>query len=167
MGRKGDTITDEGTEMFYVAKKCNWCILNYRTMKKTVYIIGHRNPDTDSVFSAASYAYLKQMLEGSHYKAARAGQLPPQTEYVFNRFNVPIPEYVPELLPKVQFFMERNYQTADENASLWKAVSQMESKNLPVVPIVDSEGKYHSLLHDNALFQSTVKQPSIYRILLI
>ena len=70
-------------------------------MKKKVYIIGHRNPDTDSVVAAASYARLKQALGQQEYIAARAGKMAPQTEYIFNRFKVSIPEYIPDLLPKV------------------------------------------------------------------
>ena len=49
-------------------------------MKKKVYIIGHRNPDTDSVVAAASYARLKQALGQQEYIAARAGKMAPQTE---------------------------------------------------------------------------------------
>ncbi|MDR1636239.1 MAG: DHH family phosphoesterase [Treponema sp.] len=52
-------------------------------MKKTVYIIGHRNPDTDSVASAYAYAKLKEAQGLDNYRAARAGNISPQTEYIF------------------------------------------------------------------------------------
>ena len=55
-------------------------------MEKTVYIIGHKNPDTDSVAAAVGYAKLKNLLGYSNYKAARAGHLNPQTSYIFNKF---------------------------------------------------------------------------------
>ena len=48
-------------------------------MKNKVYIIGHRNPDTDSVVAATAYAKLKQLMGKSEYIAARAGKLAPQT----------------------------------------------------------------------------------------
>ena len=57
-------------------------------MEKTIYIIGHRNPDTDAVVSAVAYAKLKNLLGYKNYKAARAGHLNPQTAYIFNKFNV-------------------------------------------------------------------------------
>ena len=47
---------------------------------KTVYIIGHRNPDSDSIISAAAYARLKQGQGKKEYVAARAGKLSPQAE---------------------------------------------------------------------------------------
>ncbi|MBQ2570872.1 MAG: DHH family phosphoesterase, partial [Treponema sp.] len=46
-------------------------------MTKKVYIIGHRNPDTDSIVAAISYARLKQLLGHPEYIAARAGHLSP------------------------------------------------------------------------------------------
>ena len=45
-----------------------------KDMTRPVYIIGHKNPDTDSICSALAYAYLKNTLEGGGYIAARAGQ---------------------------------------------------------------------------------------------
>ena len=73
--------------------------------RKNVYIIGHRNPDTDSVVSAAAYARLKQEAGETDYIAARAGKITPQTEYIFNRFKVPVPVYIPDLIPKTSYYM--------------------------------------------------------------
>ena len=58
--------------------------------EKTVYIIGHKNPDTDCAVAAAAYARLKQLLGKKNYIACRAGHFSPQTEYVFNRLKYPI-----------------------------------------------------------------------------
>ena len=76
-------------------------------MEKTVYIIGHKNPDTDAVVSAVGYARLKNLLGYPQYKAARAGHLNPQTAYIFKKFDVPRPEYLPDLIPKVKYFMQK------------------------------------------------------------
>ena len=62
-------------------------------MKRTVYVIGHRNPDTDSIVAAIAYARLKNILGQTEYFAARAGHLSPQTDYILKRFNVPKPLY--------------------------------------------------------------------------
>ncbi|MBQ3965224.1 MAG: DHH family phosphoesterase, partial [Treponema sp.] len=56
-------------------------------MKRTVYVIGHRNPDTDSIVAAIAYARLKNILGQTEYLAARAGHLSPQTDYILKRFN--------------------------------------------------------------------------------
>ncbi len=126
-------------------------------MNKTVYVIGHRNPDTDSVVSAAAYAHLKQELGLEGCKAARAGKMSPQTEYIFNRFKVPNPEYIPDLLPKVSYYMQQGCDTVDEGTSLWAAVAKMETSQSKVLPIINKEGKYQSLLHYNAFAQNVLK----------
>ena len=116
-------------------------------MNKTVYIIGHRNPDTDAVVSAVSYAKLKNLLGMSEYKAARAGHLNPQTSYIFDKFNVPRPEYLPDLIPKVKFFMQNEIQTVTEDSSIWESIALMEKNENRVMSVVDNDGKYCSLLH--------------------
>ena len=116
-------------------------------MNKTVYIIGHRNPDTDALVSAVSYAKLKNLLGMPEYKAARAGHLNPQTSYIFDKFNVPRPEYLPDLIPKVKFFMQNEIQTVTEDSSIWESIALMEKNENRVMSVVDNDGKYCSLLH--------------------
>ena len=126
-------------------------------MEKKIYVIGHRNPDTDSVVSATAYAYLKQELGIKGCIAARAGKLAPQTEYIYNRFKVPSPEYIPDLLPKVMYYMQKGCDTVNKNTSLWDAVRKMEDCKTKVLPVVDKDGKYLSLLHYNAFAQNVLK----------
>jgi manganese-dependent inorganic pyrophosphatase len=114
-------------------------------VEQTVYIIGHRNPDTDSVVSAAAYAALKQ-AQGINCRAARAGNMNPQTEYVFERFKVPEPEYIPDLIPKAVHYIT-DTPVVHDTTPLWNALEQMERENLRVLPIVDSLGIYKSMLH--------------------
>lgn len=116
-------------------------------MKKTVYIIGHKNPDTDAVVSAVGYAKLKNLMGFDEYKAARAGHLNPQTSYIFKKFSLSRPEYLPDVIPKVKFFMETNVPTVTEDISIWEAIAHMEKRENRVMPIVDKNGKYLSLLH--------------------
>jgi manganese-dependent inorganic pyrophosphatase len=116
-------------------------------MKQIVYVIGHRNPDTDSVVSAASYAALKQAQGLSNYRAARAGNMNPQTEYVFDRFKAAEPEYLPDLIPKAAYYLNEPSSTVEENTALWDALELMEKQNLRVLPVVDSLGEYKSMLH--------------------
>ena len=116
-------------------------------MEKTVYIIGHKNPDTDATVSAVGYARLKNLLGHKEYQAARAGHLNPQTAYIFEKFNVPRPEYIPDLLPKVKYFMQDNVETVNQDVSVWEAIGRMEKNENRVMPVVDNDGKYISLLH--------------------
>ena len=126
-------------------------------MTNKVYIIGHRNPDTDSVVAAAAYAELKHLLGMNEYIAARAGKLAPQTEYIFKRFKIEPPVYIPDLIPKTEYYMSGKYVAVDQDVSLWKAVDKMISTNAPVLPIVDSEGTYKGLLNYNAFALNSFK----------
>lgn len=116
-------------------------------MDKTVYIIGHKNPDTDSVVSAVAYAKLKNLLGMPEYKAARAGHLNPQTAYIFEKFGVQRPEYIPDLIPKVKYYMQNEVETVNQNISVWEAITRMENTEIRVLPVVDDNGRYCSLLH--------------------
>lgn len=116
-------------------------------MEKTVYIIGHKNPDTDAVVSAVGYAKLKNLLGYNEYKAARAGHLNPQTRYIFEKFGLSRPEYIPDLVPKVKYFMQDKVETVTQDVSVWEAIGRMEKTENRVMPVVDKDGKYLSLLH--------------------
>lgn len=122
-------------------------------MNKTVYIFGHKNPDTDSIVSATAYAKLKQLQGFDNYKAARAGHFNPQTDYIYKRFNVESPKYLSNLTPKVEYFMQDTTETVREDESVWAAIAKMQANNLRALPVVDSEGHYKSLLHYSAFAQ--------------
>ncbi len=127
-------------------------------MEKRIYIIGHRNPDTDSVVSAAAYARLKTLLGLPNFRAARAGKVNPQTEYIFDRFGVPVPEFLNDLVPKVEYYLNDPPATVDEDVPLWEALEQMERDSLKVLPIVTKDGRYRSLLHYNAFARYILKK---------
>lgn len=125
-------------------------------MNKTVYIIGHKNPDTDAVVSAVGYAALKNLLGQPQYKAARAGHLNPQTTYIFKKFGVQRPEYIPDLVPKVKYFMQDSVETVTEDVSVWEAIGRMEKNENRVMPVIDKKGKYQSLLHYSGFAKSVL-----------
>ena len=60
--------------------------------ERKVYVVGHKNPDTDSICSAIVYAALKTKLTGREYEPRRAGQLNEETQYVLERFGVKVPK---------------------------------------------------------------------------
>lgn len=125
--------------------------------EKKVYIIGHKNPDTDSIVSAAAYAALKHSQGLHHYIAARAGKPTPQTEYIFNRFKVPLPEFLPDLVPKVDYYYTPHTITVSKNVSLWEAMGLLETHELRALPVIDDNGRYHSLLHYSAFTQKVLR----------
>ena len=132
-------------------------------MKRKTFVIGHRNPDTDSIVSAVAYAELKRQLGLECCFPARAGKLTPQTEYVLERFGVSAPEYISDLVPKVGYFLKNEPVTATESTSLWKALEVMDSANLKILPIVDDEGRYKSVLNYNAFASNITRKINPHR----
>lgn len=126
-------------------------------MEKQVYIFGHRNPDTDSIVAATAYARLKQLLGKKEYIAVRAGNLAPQTEYIYRRFNVEPPLYIPDMFPKTKFYMRTNPETVSKDISLWEAVKKMTDTGINVLPIVDDNGKYRGLLNYSSFALNSIK----------
>jgi len=123
-------------------------------MEKITYVIGHKNPDTDSVVAAAAYAALKRALGFPEAVAARAGAVNPQTEYIFHRFGVPLPEFLPDLVPKVEYYLGEAPVCVHEMMPLWEALSVMEHSSRQVLPIVDAAGRYRAMLHYSAFAQN-------------
>lgn len=58
----------------------------------SVYVFGHRNPDSDSIVGAISISYLKNQLENEEYIPARQGDISAETEFILNRFGGTLPE---------------------------------------------------------------------------
>ena len=123
-------------------------------MKRTVYVIGHRNPDTDSIVAAIAYARLKNILGQTEYLAARAGHLSPQTDYILKRFNVPKPLYFHDLQPRTEFYMPEGTETVLENKSVWSAVEKLQKNGWHSMPVVDADGHYKALLHYSGFAKS-------------
>lgn len=127
-------------------------------VQKKIYVIGHKNPDTDSVVSAIAYANLKRLMGYEGCFPARAGKLNPQTEYILDRFGVPEPEFIGDLTPKVRTYMSEEPLTLRMELSLWKALEVLSSSGYKMLPVVDEEGLYTSALHYNVFGQNILKK---------
>ncbi len=115
-----------------------------------IFICGHKNPDTDSVASAASYAYLKNHLYKDHeYVPIRCGNVNDQTKFIFQKADYVLPEYMKDIYPKVLDSMTTSVVTAEEKDPLSKFMRILREKNLRFMPIVDSDNEYKGMLGVN------------------
>lgn len=104
-------------------------------MDKPVYVIGHRNPDTDSICSAIGYAHLKRAL-GDNAIPARAGKVNSETKYVLEHFAVASPILINDLYPRVRDVMSEavvTLQPSNTLRELGQIMKQRGAKSLPVV----------------------------------
>ena len=108
--------------------------------KKKVWVVGHKNPDTDSICAAIAYAALKNKTEGSkRYEAKRAGQLNEETKYVLKRFHTQAPELVTDAGVQVKDIEIRRTNGVSSHISLKKAWELMKTLNVVSLPITTSE----------------------------
>lgn len=123
--------------------------------KKEVYILGHRNPDTDSICSAIAYADVKNKEnDGNHYVAARAGQLSPETSYVLQRFGMRQPTYVNNIGTRVRDMEIRKIPGISEDISMKKAWNLMAELNAVTLPIIDADNRLNGLITINDIATS-------------
>lgn len=75
---------------------------------KITYIVGHKNPDTDSICSAIGYAAFKNASGDASCTPRRAGNLNPETEFVLNRFGAEVPELLADASGETVILVDHN-----------------------------------------------------------
>jgi manganese-dependent inorganic pyrophosphatase len=109
-------------------------------------VIGHRNPDMDSICSAIAYAELKQKLGLPDVFAGRAGNTNERIDFVLQKFGVPAPEFISDVAPRVADVMETQVISVPHNSSIFHAMNSIEKKRMRGLPVMDSENRCLGLL---------------------
>lgn len=110
-------------------------------MEKITYVVGHRNPDTDSIASAIAYAELKQAIGMKSVVAAMAGEPNPQTRYILERLGIHHPRYLADVHPKVLDIVKPNPVTVSEDEPAYEALEKFHASGVRTLPVIDAEGK--------------------------
>lgn len=113
--------------------------------RKTI-VIGHKNPDTDSICSAICYANLKRCVTGENYQPGRAGAVNEETQFVLKHFNVEAPEIIENVKTQVRDIEIRETAGVKKNLSLKKAWNIMQEANVVTIPAVTEEGLLEGLI---------------------
>lgn len=109
--------------------------------RETVYVVGHRNPDTDSICSAIAYAELCRRQGRRDVQAARAGELNRQTEFILESLGVPAPERLNDVFPRVRDILAGEPITVAADAPLIQALDIMRRRDIRMLPVVDAVGR--------------------------
>ncbi len=124
-------------------------------MAEPVIVVGHRNPDNDSICSAVAYAYLKNELarraaDGEEpefeYEPARLGPMPLESSWVFELSNLPEPELINHVHARVLDVMTPNPYTISRHASLLEAGRQLRQHNLRALVVLNDDDTYYGLI---------------------
>jgi manganese-dependent inorganic pyrophosphatase len=119
-------------------------------MEKQTYVIGHVNPDTDSIASAIGYAWLLQERDGIDAVAARAGSINPQTTWVLERLDLEPPCLMNDVSPRFGAVARRLDTTLPEEPlrDAWDIASRTGG----VAAIVNEDGTPYGLITGLTLF---------------
>ena len=120
---------------------------------KTI-VIGHKNPDTDSICSAICYANLKRILTGQDYVPGRAGHVNEETQFVLKYFGVQAPELIEHVKTEVRDIDIRQTKGVKRNISLKKAWNTMQDANVVTLPAVTEDGILEGLITVGDIAQS-------------
>jgi len=115
-----------------------------------IYVIGHVNPDTDTIASAIGYAWLLRERDGDDVVAARAGALNPQTTWVLKRLDLEVPTLLNDASPRFETVMSRLDTVGPE--SLLRDTWAIASRTWGVAPIVNEDGTPYGLVNGVSLF---------------
>ena len=114
--------------------------------RRRTIVIGHKNPDTDSICSAICYAALKSKITGKEYVPGRAGHVNEETQYVLNYFNVEAPQLIESVKTQVKDIEIRATKGVNRNISLKKAWNLMQDAHVTTLPAVSENGVLEGLI---------------------
>jgi manganese-dependent inorganic pyrophosphatase len=120
-------------------------------MQNKTYVIGHVNPDTDSIAAAMGYAWLLRERDGVDTVAARAGALNPQSAWVLKQLKLDPPMLLTDASPRFESVMQR-LDSIRPDAQLGLAWT-LASRTGGVAPVVDDEGKPYGIINGFSLFK--------------
>ena len=109
--------------------------------KRTTYVVGHKNPDTDSICSAIAYANLKNILSNGDqtYIAGRAGAMNPETEFVLKKFGAEAPQYISHVMTQVRDMEIRETKGVSGSMSLKRAWEMMRDLGVVTLPVTEGD----------------------------
>ena len=115
-------------------------------LKRKTLVIGHRNPDTDSICSAVCYANLKRAVTGEEYIPARAGHVNGETRFVLDYFGMEEPALVEDVRTQVRDIEIRKTKGVADNISLKRDWNIMQENNVVTIPAVREDGTLEGLI---------------------
>ena len=108
-------------------------------MNKEIFVIGHKNPDTDSICSTVAYSYLKNLLsEDSTYTPKRIGEINSETKFVLDYFKTEVPPYIADVKTQVKDIIIKKVKSVHPNLSLKKAWEMMKEFSITTLPVSEN-----------------------------
>jgi manganese-dependent inorganic pyrophosphatase len=124
---------------------------------ETVLILGHQQPDTDSIASVIGYAAFLNQAEPGRYRAARCGDLAPETTYALETFGLDSPALVESVVPRVAD-LPISRISVTQDVPVADIAALMEAHDIRNVPVTDGQGRLVGMAGEHALARSYVRR---------
>ena len=115
-------------------------------MSKKIFVIGHKNPDTDSIVSAAAYAELLRLQGVPNVVAARQGEVWRETRYILDRFGVPLPLLVEDVRPRARDVMTADPIVGRTDESAYCVGRRLREHRIRAMPVLDGNDRLAGLV---------------------
>ncbi len=133
----------------------------------TIYVTGHRNPDTDSIVSAMAYAALQNSLGNREYTAACLGRVNDETQAILDRFHFQAPQLLDNVFTQVRDLKYDTPPVLNTGVTISRAWGLMQSSKISAIPVVDEDGSLYGMLSagDIASYDmSSVRNPHVNEV---
>ncbi len=133
---------------------------------QTTYVIGHKNPDADSICSALAYAALKAARGETGYVAARCGNSNARIDTILARFNQSLPVYLSDVSPRVRDLMVSEVVTVAPEATCAEALELIDRHHIRLLPVITAQRHVVgtlSLPHLGGIFIPRLSEPRSMR----
>jgi manganese-dependent inorganic pyrophosphatase len=125
----------------------------------TIYVTGHRNPDTDSIASAIGYAELRRRLDPNNdYVPVRLGDTNPQTNWLLERSDAPEPRFLAHVLVRACDVMHSDFPVIGQDEPIRQAGIALSRAELELVPVVDDSGALSGVVTERALARRYIRE---------
>jgi manganese-dependent inorganic pyrophosphatase len=119
---------------------------------KTI-VIGHKNPDVDSISAAYAYAGLKRSLGVENVISASYGMANRSAKYLFDRFDVSLPKRMLAVYPRVEDIYSKEYTAINDNRSILYAIEKMNQIRHRRIPVIAEDNEYLGMINMFDLFE--------------
>ena len=133
----------------------------------TIYVTGHRNPDTDSIVSAMAYAALMNSLGDREYTAACLGRVNDETQAILNRFRFQAPQLLDNVFTQVRDLDYDTPPTLNTGVTISRAWGLMQNNKISAIPVANEDGILYGMLSagDIASYDmSSVRNPCVNEV---
>lgn len=115
-------------------------------MSSPVYVIGHKNPDTDAICSALAYAWFLRENGLPEAEAACCGDMNARAQFVLQEAGLPHPKLIMDVRPTIGQIARRSIISAREDEALFEVYRRMQQNHIRALPALDADGRFSGLL---------------------